>query len=403
MNQNIKILLLEDSLSDVMLLQRVLHKAEIKYVLQVVDTEADFADKLDRFVPDVVLSDHALPSFNSMQALSLVRKKGLDIPFILVTGTVSEEFAVSCMKSGADDYILKDRLFRLPLSIQTAIARKQLTHEKETIEFLHNKLKRAFRELSEKNQSILQSIRYAQRIQESMFPGEVELRRFFHRSFLLNKPKDIIGGDFCWFMEHESRFYIAVADCTGHGVPGALLSVLGFNLLNQLAHSKTKANAGEMLEFLHSGIQQILRQDLPANLAHDGMDIALCIIDRKRKKIEFSGANRPLYFSEKTGFKVIKGMKRGIGGQESRSHKPYINHTIPYKKGDMMYLSTDGYADQFGGKKGRKLMNRNLNKLLQSSHSFDILEQGHLFKEWFEKWKGELEQTDDILVTGIEL
>ncbi|HXC05913.1 MAG TPA: SpoIIE family protein phosphatase [Bacteroidia bacterium] len=403
MKQTTKILLLEDCLSDVILLQRVLIKSDINCVLQVVDTENDFVEKLDKFKPDVVLSDHALPSFNSMEALEHVRSRGLDIPFILVTGTVSEEFAVTCMKAGADDYILKDRLYRLPVSIQTALARKRISKEKEIIELLHKRIQTAFNQLTERNENILQSIHYAQRIQESMFPNQTDLRTYFPRSFLLNKPKDIIGGDFCWMMEQGDRFYMAVADCTGHGVPGALLSVLGFNHLRSIAQSNPRAHPGEILEILNVTIHHALRQDRPENPGHDGMDIALCIIDRKTNKVEFSGANRPLYLVRKKEFSVIKGTKCGVGGQDQGHSRVFNTHTFPCDPGDKIYLSTDGYADQFGGKNDKKMMVRNLNKLFQTSHSFDILEQQQLLIEWFNNWKGDQEQTDDILIAGIEL
>jgi sigma-B regulation protein RsbU (phosphoserine phosphatase) len=403
MKHPLKILLIEDSLADVMLLQRVLHKAHVSHILKVVDTESDFNEMLDKFKPDVVLSDHALPSFNSLEALQILRDKELDIPFILVTGTVSEEFAVSCMKAGADDYILKDRLFRLPVSIESVFSRKQLSREKELIESLHIQLKKIFDDLAEKNKSITESIHYAQRIQEAMLPELKSLHKLFPRSFIFNKPKDIIGGDFYWFTEREGLFYIAVADCTGHGVPGALISMLGFNLLNEIVKTKKSLKPGHILEKLHTGIQKVLKQDTYESSASDGMDIAICSIDRTKRKINFSGANRPLFIKNRKGFKIVKGNRSGLGGKENSQSKKYENHHFVYEKGDIIYLCTDGYADQFGGRRSKKLMSRNLNKLLQASHSFDILEQHELLVEWLDKWRGDLEQTDDVLVVGIEL
>jgi serine phosphatase RsbU (regulator of sigma subunit)/CheY-like chemotaxis protein len=403
LTDRLKILLLEDSVSDVILLERLLHKSNVPHTMQVVDTEADFRLKLDQFQPDLVLSDHALPAFNSMEALQIVREKGLDIPFILVTGAVSEEFAVNCIKAGADDYILKDRLFRLPTSIEKALSSRKIGREKQQIESLHLRLSKTYAELAEKNRNITESIRYAKCIQQSMLPGQEALGRYFPRSFIINKPKDMIGGDFYWFTERDGLFFIAVADCTGHGVPGALISMIGFNLLNEIVQVRNTLKTDLILEELGIGIQKVLRQGIPENSSNDGMDIALCSIDRVNHQINFSGANRPFFFKKGREFKILRGIKSGIGGKEMVVRPKQESHQVSYSEGDMIYLCTDGYADQFGGKHSKKMMNRNLIKILQASHSFDIFRQHELMLEWLEKWKGKLEQTDDILIVGLEL
>jgi serine phosphatase RsbU (regulator of sigma subunit) len=400
---NLKILLLEDNLADVMLLQKVLQKGDLAITLKVVDTEEEFVEKLEKFKPDVVLSDHSLPSFNSMEALRHVRKRGLDIPFILVTGTVSEEFAVECIMAGADDYILKSNMARLPSAIRNAFSRKELGREKEIIQGLHDKLHYAYQEIEEKNKSINESISYARRIQEAILPGADSLKKIYPKSFILYKPKYQIGGDFYWFAEREDKFFIAVADCTGHGIPGALMSMLGFSLLNEIIQVKGAVRTCDILQKLNKGICKILKQDEPDIKAHHGMDIAICCVDKTEHTLEFSGAKRPLFFKHKDELSLIKGDGFGIGGDGHGSERKYTSHVLPYHPGDIFYLYSDGYADQFGGKKERKLMNRNLNKLLQSTHSFDIHEQEEMLYQWLDRWKGDLEQTDDILIVGIQL
>ncbi|HEV7229935.1 MAG TPA: SpoIIE family protein phosphatase [Bacteroidia bacterium] len=398
----LKILLLEDSIADVFLLQKVLQRADVKHLLQVVDSEHEFILKLDNFKPDVVLSDHALPSFNSMEALRIVKERGLDIPFILVTGTVSEEFAVSAIKAGADDYILKDRLTRLPSSIQSCLSQKRVSREKDIIQALHSQLQSAYNELEEKNRNITDSIHYAKRIQESLLPGSDVLKKTFPESFIFNKPKDVIGGDFYWFAEHDGKFHVAVADCTGHGVPGALMSMIGFSLLNEIViTNKIKAPADILIQ-LNRGIRKVLKQDMGQNESHAGMDIAICSIDIQNKKLEFAGANRPLVFCTADGNRLFKGNRGGIGGFHSSENTIFQTHCISFKEDDMIYLYTDGYSDQFGGRKKKKSKNSDIIKMLQSFHPFDASEQEKLFQLWIDKWKGELEQTDDILLLGIK-
>jgi sigma-B regulation protein RsbU (phosphoserine phosphatase) len=337
-----------------------------------------------------------------MEALNIVKDKGLDIPFILVTGTVSEEFAVSAMKAGANDYILKDRLTRLPSAIQSCLSQKRVSREKDDIQTLHTKLQRAFNELEEKNRSITDSIHYAKRIQEALLPSSTILKKTFPESFILNKPKDVIGGDFYWFAEHEGKFHVAVADCTGHGVPGALMSMIGFSLLNEIVIANNITAPADILMHLNRGIRKVLKQDLGQNESHAGMDIAFCSIDFKNNQLEFAGANRPLVFCTAKEHRLYKGNRGGIGGFHAAENNSFQTHIIPFKTDDMIYLYTDGYSDQFGGRKKKKSKNSDIIKMLQSFHPFDAQEQEKLFQLWIDKWKGDLEQTDDILLVGIK-
>jgi sigma-B regulation protein RsbU (phosphoserine phosphatase) len=398
----LNILLVEDNKGDVGLLKHVLKKAGINHELSIADSEAEFCNKLDNFKPDVILSDHSLPVFNSLEALKIVRGRGMDIPFILVTGTVSEEFAIQAMEAGADDYILKDRLARLPSSIEACFSRRKISREKIGIESIHAKLQQAFQDLEEKNRNITDSMLYARRIKDSLLPGSEALKKIFPESFILNKPKELLGGDFYWFTEQDGMFYIAVADCTGHGVPGALMSMIGFGILNEIVVGNQIFDPSEILKHLNTGIRKALKQDILAGDSHLGMDIACCCIDRKKQTILFAGANRPLILCRRDEKLHVKGNKGGIGGFQLQESSTFTTHQIPYQAGDTLYLYSDGYSDQFGGKKKKKIRNRDVQKMLQSFHVFDAAEQELLYRQWIDKWKAELEQTDDILLVGIK-
>lgn len=401
MEERYKILLIEDNPDDVELLKYALKNGSISFQLHAVNTAKEFIKELQAFQPNVILSDHSLPGFNSLEALEIVRERDTEIPFILVTGTVSEEFAVTCMKAGVDDYILKGNLTRLPSSIQTIFTKKTLKREKDIIELLHVKLQKAYEEIERKNKSITDSIHYAKRIQKAMLPDKEVMTKFFPQSFIINKPKDIISGDFYWFIEHNNKFMIVVVDCTGHGVPGALMSMIGHNLLNVIVKEQEIWDLGDVLKRMHKGIRNILKQDKHSGTTNDGMDIAICTIDRTNFNMEFAGANRPLFYVHEGEFALIKGNRFGIGGMEAT--REFTSHKMTLKEGSRIFMFTDGYADQFGGRRERKMMTYNFIKLLRSVPGKDMIEQKEILNQWLGEWKGDLEQTDDILIVGIEI
>jgi sigma-B regulation protein RsbU (phosphoserine phosphatase) len=402
MDKQLKILLLEDNISDAELLMRVLNKAELNHELHLVETKDHFMSELLSFKPDVVLSDHSLPNFNSMEALKISRAHKPDIPFILVTGSVSEQFAVDCMKAGVDDYILKNSLMRLPSSIKNILSKTYARREKEIVESLHAKLQIAYHDIENIHKNITDSINYAKLIQEAMLPEKDLLDNYFKNSFVLYKPKDIVSGDFYWFAERDNKFLIAVADCTGHGVPGALMSMIGIGLLNEIVNVNNITQPAKILNRLNMGIRKALKQDKD-NPRYDGMDIALCMVDRLSREIQFAGANRHLVHFRGREMELVKGNKFGIGGLYFESEEEYTNHKISYDHGDIIYMFTDGYADQFGGSRGKRMMTRNLFKILHRSMSFGLEEQEKVLSYWLDRWQRNLEQTDDILLMGVQL
>jgi len=403
MEKELKILLLEDNYSDAELLMKTLTRAEMKYDLHLVESKEQFVSELEGFNPDVIVSDHFLPGFNSIEALGIARQKNADIPFILVTESLSEEFAVDCIKAGIDDYILKSSLVRLPTSIKNIFAKTIARREKEAMVALHEELKVAYNEIEENNKNMTDSINYAKLIQEAMLPEKAVLTNYFPNSLIIYRPKDIVSGDFYWFVERENKLLIAVADCTGHGVPGSLMAMIGYSLLNEIVNVKKVRQPAEILTKLNKGIRRTLKQDKIGNQRCDGMDIALCSIDRQNRELEFAGANRHLIYFRDKSLEMVKGNKLGIGGLHDEHMIRFTNHKINYDEGDIIYMCTDGYADQFGGSKGKRMMTRNMIKILEKSLSFGVNEQEQLLNHWLDKWQGSYEQTDDILLIGIQL
>jgi serine phosphatase RsbU (regulator of sigma subunit) len=259
-------------------------------------------------------------------------------------------------------------------------------------------------EISQQKEEITASITYARRIQQSVMPDERTLQKSGFDYFILNKPRDIVSGDFFWLAEKNNSTYIAVADCTGHGVPGALVSVIGVNILNKIIEQPGTPSPSEILELLHVMMIQALNKDAAARETNDGMDIALLCIDKNNRKARFAGAGRPLYqHIPGRGMQLIKGNRYSVAGEKSAADAPFSEEEFALAPGTIFYMSSDGYADQFGQSTGKKFLSKNFMELLSKVSSLPMKEQAQRIDEEFVKWKGNLEQVDDVLVLGIKI
>jgi sigma-B regulation protein RsbU (phosphoserine phosphatase) len=262
--------------------------------------------------------------------------------------------------------------------------------------------------IEEKNKDIRDSINYAQRIQQAILPSFEKINKVLNDYFILFKPKDIVSGDFYWHATVRTTpvnneppqdiIVMAAVDCTGHGVPGALMSIIGSTILNQTTTSAAVNSPADALGFLNKEITKTL------NSIKDGMDMALCAINLKKMELQYAGANNPLYIVRQKQFIEVKADKQAIGADTDNSDvKVFTNHSIKLEKGDSIYLFTDGYADQFGGPNGKKFKYKKFQDLLIEIQDNSMEEQKHILNYHFEQWKGKLEQVDDILVIGIRV
>lgn len=257
-------------------------------------------------------------------------------------------------------------------------------------------------EIQNKNKKIADSINYAKRIQNAILPNNNVINRVLPESFILYKPKDVVSGDFPWYVQMGDDIYMAAVDCTGHGVPGALLSLIGYFLLNDIVRSRKISDPGLILDQLDEGVTTTLRQDQDDSKTKDGMDIALCKINARARKVEFAGAHRPLYIMKKNEMEEIKGNKFAIGGGIYKNQTNFTNYTINLSKGDSIYFCSDGYPDQFGGPENRKFGPRRTRELITTIHKKPMKEAYKIFDKEWEDWKGEEKQTDDVLLIGIK-
>ena len=327
-------------------------------------------------------------------------KKGLiytDIPFVTSSG---EHLAVECSAkvipyNGRPSILIYARDIRERLRMEKDIRDK-------------NKI------IEEKNKDITDSINYAKRIQQAILSDKTEIKKYLPDSFVLFKPKDIVSGDFYWFSHKEGTTFIAAADCTGHGVPGAFMSMIANSFLNEVVSEKNVTRPDEVLNELRERIIKSLRQTGESMENKDGLDISFCAI--KGNKLLFSGANNPVWvirnvavsssFDDKTAagndkhkLVEIPPCKQPIGTHPNPH--PFMLQTLTLEKGDTIYLFSDGYADQFGGPRRKKFMYRNFAELLLSVHEKTMEEQKEILDSTIENWRGGLEQIDDILVVGL--
>ncbi len=284
---------------------------------------------------------------------------------------------------------------------------EELTQQKEEIKTRRDEIESQRDQLAEQKEDITKSIEFASQIQSALLPPVGLIKYIFPKYFILFKPRDIVSGDFYWISMKNNKIIFAVADCTGHGVPGALMSMLGGVLLNEVVNKIEVLHANDILNELKEKVIKSLRLSGKEGEAKTGMDIALCIYDTENKELQFSGACNPLYLIRDSEVKEIKAdtMPVGIGFEAGKS---FTNHIIKVQKGDAIYLFSDGYADQFGGPMGKKFKYNQFKQLLLDIQDKIMIDQKkileHTIEDWMnntDKYGDSYKQVDDILVMGL--
>ena len=329
---------------------------------------------------------------------------------------LDQEF-VDFFNQGIKDVKKEKRKFEIETKLPTVNGKRVMqvniipefnkNHDIETILFVAHDIterKQIELEIEKKNKDITESINYAQRIQSAIIPDTKLIKEYIPNSFIFYKPRDVVSGDFPWFFVAGDDIYIAAVDCTGHGVPGALLSFIGYFLLNSIVDHDRALTAGQVLDMLHSGVRRTLRQEADSASARDGMDIALVKLNYKRKEIQFAGAHRPLYYVSNGDIEQYKGNSKAIGGIPPRrkEEENFKNMVINYKPGDRIYFFSDGLPDQIGGVSGRKYQARRIREAVVKYKDHPIEDIGKFFQEDFKEWKSDNKQIDDVLLIGIE-
>ena len=281
------------------------------------------------------------------------------------------------------------------LARKLVITRKLLMSKEQLLDLVDSEK----RELEFKNKNLTDSLIYAQRIQDALLPSETYFRKHFKDSFIFFKPKDIVSGDFYWIGEKGDKVFVVAADCTGHGVPGALMSVIGMEIIGKAINEINIESPSQILEILSKALEKTFTSEKNiGTIIRDGMDIGLCQIDKVQKKMVFAGAFFPLYLIRDNSLTEIKGDKISIGLNPGGI--PYTDNEIDLMENDIFYIFSDGYVDQFGGSENKKFMYRRFRFLLTKIHSFSVEDQKSILEEEFRGWMGSNVQVDDIMVIG---
>ncbi len=266
---------------------------------------------------------------------------------------------------------------------------------------LKQKIERKAGEISRQKKELEESLRYAGSIQSALLPDTDLFSSTFSEGFVLFRPRDIVSGDFYYLFRKDPFVVVVAADCTGHGVPGAFMSILGISFLNEIMGTGI-FRAGVILNKLREKVMKAMHQTGEHSRHKDGMDISLCVINLEGMRLCFSGANNPLYLIRNGKLKEFKGDRMPIG-IDAIEERPFCNHEFDIYPGDSIYLFSDGFPDQFGGPFGKKIKYKPFKKLLVDTHRFSMRDQRERIEDCLVKWMGNVDQVDDILVIGIRI
>ncbi len=315
-----------------------------------------------------------------------------------------EELNAQAAQSQLDEELLRNKVSLLAGGVAILILLSLLLYSRfRTKKQIARVLENTNREIMHQKDEITDSINYARRIQDSILAPVHAVKQVIPESFILYMPKDVVSGDFYWVEEEGGHRIFASVDCTGHGVPGALMSVVGFNLLNRAVKEMHLTKPSEILRELDYGVNKLLRQSDSGSTVKDGMDISICSYRPETRTLQYAGAFNPLYMVREGQLSQIKADKSPIGVNVDGVVDSYTNHEIAMLPGDMVYLFSDGYADQFGGPAGKKLKYKRLRELLVQISAKNVEQQEELLRGEFMSWKGSLDQVDDVLIMGMRV
>jgi phosphoserine phosphatase RsbU/P len=360
----------------------------------------------------LVIADQRMPEMTGIQFFEKIIPDYPDCMRFIITGFSDVEAIIQAINTGrVYQYINKPwNKEDLQIMIDKALDmynlreqnKKLIENLKEMNQTLEQQVIKRTEKIETQNKEIRSSIQYASKILHAMLPSSDEMQKLLPSHFILSKPKDIVSGDYYWLASKDDKVIIVVADCTGHGIPGAFMSILGISFLNEIVNKTVSIRANEILNQLSGQVIKSLHQTGNSSNARDGMEIALCVIDSRRQKLQYSGAFRPLYIIRNSQLYEYKGDSMPIGIYEIEDQS-FTNHEINFQTNDMIYMFSDGYIDQLGGVNRKTFRSENFKKLLINIHQMPVHEQKVILEEKFDEWRGNIEQIDDILVAGLRM
>jgi sigma-B regulation protein RsbU (phosphoserine phosphatase) len=378
-----RILVVDDNPKNIQVVSNILSKEN--YEIEYAQNGEEAVEIVEEEYFDLILMDVMMPKMDGYEACGKIKAMSLKsgIPVIFLTSRTDADGIAKGFKSGGVDYIFK------PFNVEELLARVKT----------HIALKDAREELFKKNQNQQESLIYAQRIQRALLPSDQTVRKFFPDHFIIYLPKDIVSGDFYWMRQIGSKIIVAIADCTGHGVPGALMSMLGISMLNDICNKIEKPSS--ILNQMRARLSKSWKRESGYVKMMDGMDIAIAIIDLKNQVMEYAGALTSSLIVRGDELIEIKGDNMSV--DSSQSLQDFTDQEIALHKNDKLYFYSDGYADQFGGKDYKRFKSKNLRNLILHLRNCSMDEQKKKLIEVHQKWKGDNESIDDILIFGLQI
>lgn len=365
---------------------------------------------MEKHPVNLVITDQRMPKMTGIEFLEKIIPKYPECIRMVLTGYSDVEAIIQAINKGrVYRYITKpwgkdDLRITIEQALETFNLKQQNRKLFQDIQEANLTLEKKVIERTEKIESqrreITDSIQYASRIQSALLPPKEELDMLLPSYFILSKPRNIVSGDYYWLAHKKNKVVVAVADCTGHGVPGAFMSILGLAYLNEILNQTASLRANEILNQLRRQIIKSLHQTGKTDEARDGMEIALCVVDFKQKKLQYSGAFRPLYLIRENVLRELKGDNMPIGLYDDQE-SAFRNEELMFKENDIIYMFSDGYVDQLGGPNRKTFKSRKFKQLLIDIHQKPLAEQKRGLEEEYEKWRRNIEQIDDITVMGI--
>jgi CheY-like chemotaxis protein len=385
------VLVVDDNLRNLQVLGGLLQKDGIDVEFALDGNTA--LDWLTKKTFDLVLLDIMMPVMDGYQVCSAMKKNPstMDIPVIFITARIDTESIVKGFETGAVDYITKP--FIPPELLARVRSQLEIKKSRENI-LLY------LREIEDRNRSLKDSIEYASNIQNAVLDTSAAKFSCWPDNFIIFLPKDIVSGDFYWSCKINDIIVLAVMDCTGHGVPGALMSILGITLLNEIVIHEAILQPDQILESLRKKLIDALGQDHNRMRIKDAIEGSVISYNTQNKILLYSGSFNPLYYIHNHEINLIKADRIPIGYYEKSDQ--FTLKTVNVEKNDIIYLFSDGYFDQFGSPESRKIMSKNFMDLVLKNHNLPMISQKTELISFLNHWKGDQEQTDDILVVGIK-